>query len=59
MAPSVMRSRRSPAGMIAFTQSPSAAMWASIQFIGYSASVKMLRKSAAMMVPSTAQPQKG
>lgn len=34
-------------------------MCASIQFIGYSASVKMLRNSAVMIAPRMSQPQTG
>ena len=46
--------------MTPFTQVPNAAATcASIQFIGYSASVKMDRNSTVMMPPSTSQPHSG
>jgi len=39
---------RSPGGSEFFTQEPKAATWWSIQFIGYSARVKMLKKRSVM-----------
>ena len=59
IAPSVIRSRRSPGGIAVLTVSASEAMRVSIPFIGPSARVKMLRKSNVITVPSTAQPQNG
>ena len=59
MAPSVIKSRRSPAGMCCCTQSARSAVWLPIQSIGACAKTKMETKSAVMTVPSTSQPQTG
>ena len=59
IAPSVIKSRRSPAGTADFTASANAATRPSMKFIGNSASVKMLRNSAVITAPSVSQPQTG
>ena len=56
ITPVVIRSRRSPSGMACLTHVAKTAVWSSIQFIGGSASVKMLMKSRVMTAPSTVQP---